>query len=199
VSADEQRLKKLQADRNRLNTLLTQLKKQKEELARIERERAEAERLAAEKARREGKKLPDKKVIRPLVKGGFIKQKGRLQCPVSLTATTKFGQRIVSSGMRSEGVFYDTKVSVPLKSIFRGRVLFADFLKGFGLLLIVDHGDDHISLYGHNEVIYKKVGDDVDTNEVIAKTGTTGGLKSPGLYFEIRNNTTPINPATWCQ
>jgi len=128
-----------------------------------------------------------------------LKQKGRLNCPVNIDATTEFGQRIISSGMRSEGVFYATQGSIPVKSIFRGQVLFADFLKGFGLLMIVDHGDDHISLYGHNELLYKKVGDAVDTDETISKTGTTGGLKSHGLYFEIRNNTTPVNPKTWCQ
>jgi septal ring factor EnvC (AmiA/AmiB activator) len=78
-------------------------------------------------------------------------------------------------------------------------VLFADFLKGYGLLMIIDHGDQHISLYGHNEVLYKRVGDMVDTNEVIGKTGVTGGLKSPGLYFEIRKNADPVDPSVWCQ
>ncbi len=199
VSAAESKLKKLQNDRNRLNSLIKKLEEQKAELARIEKERQEAARRAAEKAAREGKKPPPKTVKRTLVKGGFAKQKGRLSCPVSSAPTTKFGQRVVASGMRSEGVFYNTKIGVPVRSIFRGRVLFADFLKGFGLLIIVDHGDDHISLYGHNELLYKKVGDDVAVGEVIGKTGITGGLKSPGLYFEIRNNTTPVNPSKWCQ
>ena len=67
------------------------------------------------------------------------------------------------------------------------------------MLIIVDHGDDHISLYGHNELLYKRVGDTVDINEVIAKTGVTGGLKSAGLYFEIRQNANPVNPALWCK
>lgn len=199
VAATEVKLIKLEADRNRLNNLLKSLQKQKAELARVERERQEAERLAAEKAKQQGTKPPPKRVVRRPVKGGFLKQRGRLNCPVSVAAQTSFGQRIVSSGMRSEGVFYDTKTSMDVRSVFRGQVLFADFLKGFGLLMIVDHGDDHISLYGHNKVLYKKVGDAVDTNEVISKTGTTGGLQSHGLYFEIRNNTTPVNPKNWCQ
>ena len=134
-----------------------------------------------------------------MVKGGFIKQKGRLNYPVEGKHLRKFGSRLAESGMTSEGLFIQTKQKIPVKSIFRGRVIFAEFLKGYGLLLIVDHGDDHISLYGHNEVLTKRVGDVVETNEVIAKTGVTGGLKSPGLYFEIRNNATPVNPATWCQ
>ena len=171
---------------------------QKEELAKIEREQEEAEKRAIEQAKREGKKPPKRKIRRP-VKGGFTKQKGRLVCPVESVPKTKFGERVLSSGMLSEGVFYDTKTSQRVQSIFRGQVLFADFLKGFGLLIIIDHGDEHISLYGHNEVLYKKVGDAVDTNEVISKTGKTGGLKSNGLYFEIRKNATPVNPLNWCQ
>ena len=198
VAVAENKLKKLKTDRQRLNTLLEKLEKQKLELARIEKQRLEAERLAAEKAKKQGKK-PVKKTVRKPVRGGFSKQKGRLTCPLDQTPSIKFGERIVSSGMRSEGMFFDTKRSIDVKSIFRGQVLFADFLKGFGLLIIVDHGDDHISLYGHNELLYKKVGDSVDTNEIISKTGTTGGLKSYGLYFELRKSATPINPMTWCQ
>lgn len=198
VTNAEEKIIKLRTDRDRLNQLLKELEKQKAELARIENEREEAEKRAIQKAKREGKKPPKKKYRKP-VRGGFAKQKGRLACPVEELPKTKFGQRIVSSGMVSEGVFYDTKVSLAVRSIFRGQILFADFLKGFGLLIIVDHGDDHISLYGHNEVLYKKVGDAVETNEVISKSGKTGGLKSNGLYFEIRRNTTPVNPLSWCQ
>jgi len=77
--------------------------------------------------------------------------------------------------------------------------LFADHLKGYGLLLIVDHGDDHISLYGHNELLYKKVGDRVETNETIARSGVSGGLKTTGLYFEVRRAATPVDPAIWCK
>jgi len=101
--------------------------------------------------------------------------------------------------MRSEGLFYNTQGSKPVHSIFRGRVLFADFLKGYGLLIILDHGDDHISLYGHNDRLLKKVGDKVESNEIIAKSGVTGGLKSHGLYFEIRKNATPIDASKWCR
>lgn len=199
VVSSENRLAKLKSDRSRLNSLLRELAKRKAELQRIEREKREAERLAAEKAEADSNVEPVKPVTRTPVKGGFIKQKGRLLCPVARAPRTRYGERLVSSGMKSEGVFYETKQSVPVKSIFRGQVLFADFLKGFGLLMIVDHGDDHISLYGHNEVLYKKVGDTVITNEVISKTGMTGGLKIPGLYFEIRNNTSPVNPSIWCK
>jgi len=136
---------------------------------------------------------------RTIIPGGFAKQKGRLHCPLATKPKRRFGARLAESGMRSEGLFYNTDGSQAVKSIFRGQVLFADFLKGYGLLIIVDHGDDHISLYGHNATLTKNVGDSVETNEVIAQTGVTGGLKSHGLYFEIRNNARPVNPQDWCR
>jgi len=198
VGVSKNKLEKLKKDRSRLNMLLEKIAQQAAELRRIEKERLAQEKREREKQIALGKK-PNKPAVRLPVKGGFLKQKGRLSYPVSVDPQTKFGSRLPSSGMKSEGMFFDTSKPLPVKSVFRGRVLFADFLKGYGLLIIVDHGDDHISLYGHNELLYKRVGDTVDTNEVIAKTGVTGGLKSAGLYFEIRKNASPVNPALWCK
>lgn len=190
VATSSEQVERLRNDRNRLNNLLKQIEKQKEELKRLEQEQLK---------KQQQDNAPRKTVIRPLVKGGFIKQKGRLQYPVDGKHLRKFGSRLAESGMTSEGLFIETTNQRAVKSIFRGRVIFSEFLKGYGLLLIVDHGDDHISLYGHNSVLYKKVGDTVETNEIIAETGVTGGLKTAGLYFEIRQNATPVNPSTWCQ
>jgi len=198
VGASKEKLASLKKDRARLNTLLKKISEQAAELRRIEKERLERERREREKQQSQGK-TPAPSATRVPVKGGFLKQKGRLLYPVNAKPKTKYGSRLRSSGMKSEGMFFDTNGSSPVKSVFRGRVLFADFLKGYGLLIIVDHGDNHISLYGHNELLYKRVGDTVETNEVIAKTGVTGGLKSPGLYFEIRQNASPVNPALWCK
>ena len=187
------KLEQLRQDRQRLNSLLKQIAKQAEKMRLIEQQRLATLREQA---------VPSQKpraLVRPLVKGGFVKQRGRLEYPVSGNAEYKFGKRIIESGMRAQGTFIATQGSVNVNSIFRGRVLFADYLKGYGLLLIIDHGDDHISLYGHNEVLYKQVGDRVQTNEVVAKTGVSGGLKSHGLYFEIRNTATPVDPGIWCR
>jgi len=198
VGASESKIDKLKQDRARLTKLIEQIAKQKEELRRLAKEKeAQRERERARQAA--DAKKPRTPVARTPVQGGFIKQKGRLQFPVEGEEKARFGSRLPESGMRSEGVFFVTDGPRPVKSIFRGRVLFADFLKGYGLLIIVDHGDDHISLYGHNDLLYKRVGDTVDTNETIAKSGATGGLKSTGLYFEIRKNATPVDPASWCQ
>ena len=191
VASSSEIIEKLRKNRERLNSLLQQIARQKEQLKKLEQEEL--------KKQQEQAKNPKTVIIRPLVKGGFIKQKGRLQYPVKGKHLRKFGNRLAESGMRSEGLFIETGSQTSVKSIFRGRVIFAEFLKGYGLLLIIDHGDDHISLYGHNSVLFKKVGDVVETNDVISETGVTGGLKTAGLYFEIRQNTTPVNPSTWCQ
>ncbi len=202
IASNAETLEKLRNDRERLKSLLKQLKEQAAELRRLEERKRQAEQeRARQKARTPKTTQPTntRPVVRPIVKGGFLKQKGRLQFPVKGKITRDFGSRMRESGMRSEGMFFDTQGSVSVKTIFRGRVLFADFLKGYGLLIIVDHGDDHISLYGHNDRLLKKVGDRVESNEVIAKTGVTGGLKSHGLYFEIRDNATPIDASKWCR
>ena len=198
VATSSEQLEKLKQDRSRLNTLLKEIALQAERLKKIEEQRLAEEKKRAEELAKTNQ-TEVKPVVRQLVQGGFIKQKGRLTYPVQGNVKTKYNARLPESGMRSEGVFFDTNGSVSVKSIFRVRVLFADFLKGYGLLLIIDHGDNHISLYGHNELLYKKVGDAVDTNEVIAKTGVTGGLKSHGLYFEVRNSATPVDPSKWWQ
>jgi septal ring factor EnvC (AmiA/AmiB activator) len=85
----------------------------------------------------------------------------------------------------------------PVQAISHGRVAFADWLRGFGLLMIIEHGDGYMSLYGHSELLFKDVGDWVEAGEVIGKVGDTGGREMSGLYFEIRHNGKPINPDAW--
>ena len=80
-----------------------------------------------------------------------------------------------------------------------GKVIFADWFRNMGLLIILDHGEGYMSLYGHNERLVKKVGDWVNTRENIAKVGDTGGQQHPGLYFEIRQNGDPLDPDIWCK
>lgn len=198
VASSTEKLDRLNQDRSRLNSLLKEIAAQAERLRKLEEQRIAEEKKKAEEDAKKNNTIV-KPVVRKLVEGGFVRQQGRLSYPVSGKLKYNYNSRLPESGMRSEGVFFDTNGSVSVNAIFRGRVLFADFLKGFGLLLIIDHGDDHISLYGHNELLYKQVGDSVETNELVAKTGVTGGLKTHGLYFEIRNNTTPVDPKRWWQ
>lgn len=174
LDTQNSRLKQLTEDRTRLQTLLAKIETQAKLIA-------------------QNTPAPQ----RALVPGGFLKQKGRLQTPLNGKLITKYGQRNAMSGMRSNGLLYQAQEGTSVKAIFQGNVIFADYLKGFGLLMIIDHGDDHISLYGHNASLQKRVGDTVATGETIATVGTTGGLKSPSLYFEIRKNTQPIDPLVW--
>lgn len=200
VASSSEKLAQLEQDRERLNTLIKQIAEQAEKLRKLEEQRLAEERRQAEEQKRSNEQSTSvTPVIRPAVAGGFIKQRGNLSYPVEGNIKYRYGSRLPESGMRAEGMFFDTNGATQVNSIFSGRVLFADFLKGYGLLLIIDHGDDHISLYGHNELLYKKVGDPVAANEVVAKSGLSGGLKSHGLYFEIRKNATPIDPGTWFQ
>jgi len=198
VENSSTRLKKLRQNRDRLNTLLKQIAKQAKEMRRLEQERIEQQKKQDLALKKPEKVTPPRPVAKP-VKGGFKKQKGRLKLPATGKVKYKFGSRLAASGMRAEGMLIETTKNQKVQSIFRGRVVFADWLKGYGLLIIVDHGDDHISLYGHNQLLYKNVGDMVDTNEIIAKAGVTGGLKKNGVYFEIRHHATPINPSLWCK
>ena len=86
-----------------------------------------------------------------------------------------------------------------VRAISHGRVAFADWLRGFGLLIIIDHGDGYMSLYGHNQSLNMETGDWVEAGEVIATAGNSGGRQKSGLYFEIRHNGKPVNPMRWCR
>ena len=191
VVTSDAKLAQLKKDRGRLNALLAKISVQAEKLKKAQQQQA----LDASSSQATTRK--PFKPHKSAVQGGFKKQRGQLGFPTSGVQKYKFGGRLAESGMRSQGLFFSTDGSVPVKSIYRGRVLFADYLKGYGLLVIVDHGDDHISLYGHNELLYKQVGDVVETQEVVAMSGVSGGLKKHGLYFEIRQNATPVDPASW--
>ena len=87
---------------------------------------------------------------------------------------------------------------VTVRAIAPGRVVFSEWLRGFGLLLILDHDDGYFSLYGHNDSLLREVGDYVEENQEIATVGASGGLTTSGLYFEIRHRAKPVNPAQWC-
>jgi len=101
--------------------------------------------------------------------------------------------------VRPDITLLDAGLGADVHAVYHGRVAFADWLRGFGLLIIIDHGDGYMSLYGHNQSLYKEVGDWVETGEVIASVGNSGGRNHPGLYFEIRHNGVPTNPVLWCK
>jgi len=126
----------------------------------------------------------------------FAQLRGRLNWPLRGQVVSAFGAS--SEGEReSHGVLIAASSGSDVHAVSHGRVVFADWLRGFGLLIIVDHGDGYLSLYGYNESLLKDVGDWVNVNEVIATSGASGGRKAAGLYFELRFQGKPIDPKGW--
>ena len=131
--------------------------------------------------------------------GDIKKLKGKMKLPVRGYVANKYGSSRGQGLSRWKGVFIKAKPGVDVAALSHGRVVFADWFKGLGLLTIIDHGDGFMSLYGHNQSLYKDAGDWVDAGDVIASVGNTGGNKDSGLYFEIRLNGKPQNPIAWCK
>jgi len=126
------------------------------------------------------------------------KLRGTLTWPVAGTIQHRFGQyRVSGQKVRWKGVFIKSERNIPIKAVAYGRVVYADWLPGMGLIAIVDHGDDYFSMYASAEILYKEVGAWVQTGDIIATTGDSGGNKSTGLYFEIRRGKTSLNPSPW--
>ena len=126
----------------------------------------------------------------------FASERGRMNWPVQGKIVTAFGATD-ESGRRSSGLLLAVKNGTPVRAISHGRVAFADWLRGYGLMIIVDHGDGYLSLYGCNETLLKDVGDWVDAGDTIASSGASGGAKTPGLYFELRTKGQAVNPRGW--
>jgi murein hydrolase activator len=128
--------------------------------------------------------------------GAFGSWRGRLAWPVGGHLAARFGQ-VRAGGLKWDGMLIDTERGADVRAVYRGRVIYADWLPGLGLLTIVDHGDGYLSLYGHNDRLYKAVGDTVAAGEVIAASGDSGGSSRPQLYFEIRKGSRPVDPGPW--
>ena len=127
----------------------------------------------------------------------FARLRGKLAWPVSGRVLARFGDARAGGGVRWDGVLVATERGAPVKTVCQGRVIYADWLPGLGLLTIVDHGDGYLSLYGHNERLYKAAGEQVATGDTIAAAGDSGGSSRPELYFEIRKGGKPVDPRPW--
>jgi septal ring factor EnvC (AmiA/AmiB activator) len=124
-------------------------------------------------------------------------RKGRLLWPVTGRIGRGYGVRHAEGKLTSRGIFLSAPGGTEVHAISRGRVAFADWLRGFGLLLIIDHGSGYMSLYGHNSSLFKEPGEWVEENEVIALVGSSGGQQRTGLYLELRKHGRPFDPASW--
>ena len=133
-----------------------------------------------------------------LLDADFAQQRGKLPPPLNGRVRHAFGSdRGTGTGQRWRGVVINAERGTPVRAIHHGRVAFADWMPGFGMLIIVDHGQQYLSLYGFNENLMKRAGDWVQAGDVLAHAGDSGGQSYTGLYFEIRHQGQPVNPAQW--
>ena len=127
----------------------------------------------------------------------FAKLRGRLRLPVRGELTNRFGSPRSDSGMSWSGLFIRAPEGQEVKAVAAGRLVFADWLRGFGNLAVIDHGTGYMSVYGNNDALLKKVGDKVQGGETVASVGNSGGNPESGLYFELRHRGKPFDPMAW--
>lgn len=129
----------------------------------------------------------------------FADRRGKLPWPAEGSLRARFGTpRGGQSGLQWRGVVIGASPGDPVHAVHHGRVVFSDWMRGFGLLTIIDHGQGYMSLYGHNQSLYRSPGDWVQAGDLIARVGEGPGRDNQGLYFEIRHQGKPLNPGRWC-
>ena len=148
-----------------------------------------------------GQAVVNDSALNALSQKPFSQLRGRLPWPTNGTLRVRFNSpRSGSDGsLRWQGVFIGAPKGQSVRAIDAGRVVFANWLRGYGLLLIIDHGHGFMSLYGHNQAIYRRVGTWVRPGEIVASVGDSGGQNTNGLYFAIRHDGKALNPARWCR
>jgi septal ring factor EnvC (AmiA/AmiB activator) len=131
------------------------------------------------------------------LKDPFSALRGKLSLPVRGELTLRFGAPRGAAGAEAKGVFIRAPGGQPVRAIARGQVVYADWMRGFGNLLIVDHGESYLSIYANNESLLKELGDPVAPGEPVATTGSSGGNEQTGLYFEMRHLGRAFDPLSW--
>lgn len=188
----DRELAQLKAKRGEREELLASLKSEvsgkTQERQRLTADRKRLEQLLAELTKR---------TVAPVVGGAFGQNKGRMPWPMSGKVANSFGAARAGGKLKWQGIFIAAPEGTAVKAIHRGRVAFADWLRGFGLVTIVDHGAGYMSLYAHADALYRKPGDWVDTGDSLATAGKSGGETRSGLYFEIRSKGEPSDPIPW--
>lgn len=156
-------------------------------------------RLAEQKKKREAARRAAKEAeVAPSLRGERAKApvRGRFMAPVAAPPANRFGAPR-REGTRWKGLFYPLPAGAPVRAVADGTVVFADWLRGYGNVLIIDHGEEILSVYGHNETLYAAVGKKVARGETVAAAGATGSETETGLYFELRRRGQPIDPMEW--
>lgn len=203
-AAQKKHLEREKAEHKKLLTRISsQVDKQRREISKLKRDETRLSRLVEKigklLSRRESSpplsnnRLPDASVDG----NPFASLKGRLSLPVRGELVNRFGSPRSDGGVTWKGLFIRSSSGSEIKAIAGGQVVFADWLRGFGNLMIVDHGGSYMSLYGNNETLYKRVGDTLQGGDTIATVGNSGGNPDSGLYFELRHQGKPFDPLSW--
>lgn len=214
IATQRGEIKKLSRDEKRLSQLVERLAKIIPPTTKKVRPKQDATTKSDSTSQTEIKKLPKEYVAnidKPSNKyvtnntepnaefssGSFAGLKGKLRLPVRGDLTNRFGSSREDSGISWKGLFIKANEGAEVKSVATGRVVFADWLRGFGNLVIIDHGDGYMSLYGNNQAVLKQVGDNVQAGDTIASVGNSGGNETNGLYYELRRQSRPFDPLIW--
>ncbi len=202
INKNKREVGRLKRDENRLTRLVEQLAI---ELARKVAPKPRAPGDAAKRGERNQDGQPIRKpgeAVNEVVDGGFIGRafaslQGKLKLPVRGELAGRFGAQREDGGVTWKGLFIRAADGQAVRSVADGRVVYADWLRGYGNLVIVDHGAGFLSLYGHNESLTKQVGENTSAGETIASVGSTGGALESGVYFELRRDGKPFDPMRW--
>jgi septal ring factor EnvC (AmiA/AmiB activator) len=180
--------RQIKSQGGRLDRLQSQARSVERVIAELRKAIEKAEREAA--ARSRGGSTPKPAAFEPL--------KGKLPWPVQNgKVLARFGQPRAGGSLRWQGMLIGTDRGARVRAPIAGRVVYGDWLPGMGLMLVLDHGGGYMSLYGHNEELFRKVGDAVAAGDVVGSVGDSGGHAQPALYFEVRRGRTPVDPQLW--
>lgn len=209
VKAEQSRQKtQLERDKEARKSVLArinqQITSQRHEIGRLQRDEKRLTRLIerlsklAQAKPKKSAALHNRNLPAPMPADGvFAQLKGKLRLPVRGELINRFGSPREDSGATWKGLFIKSPAGQEVKSIANGKVVFSDWLRGFGNIVIVDHGDGYMSLYGNNETLYKQAGETVKAGDAIAAVGNSGGIAETGLYFEMRHQSRPFDPLGW--
>jgi len=209
IRDQRKQVKSLERDENRLTRLV-------EELGRVIADRSSKARAAKPESKSAERKTDKGKVpaeavgntgnapvvsaadgAAELVGAAFAKLKGSLRLPIRGELLGRFGRPRAEGGPSWKGLFIRAATGQEVRAVARGRVVFAEWMRGFGNLLILDHGEGYLTIYGNNEAVLKQVGEIVKAGDAVATTGSSGGSVESGLYFEIRHEGRPFDPMKW--
>lgn len=203
ISAQRNEIEKLKRDEKSLSQLV-------ERLARAAQPKPQKLTQSNQSNSKEPSNKPDAETVpqRPLATNesvpsnafdgsSFESLRGKLNLPVRGDITNKFGNSRLDTGLTWKGLFIKSNEGNEVKSVANGRVVFADWMRGFGNMIIVDHGGGYMSLYGNNQALLRKMGDTVKGGDTIASVGNSGGNDTAGLYYELRSRSKPFDPMSW--